>query len=135
MAVDAAREAMEAAQVEFVFEGIGRQAWTEMSRRHEATPQQQAATPGQIFNDETFPIEALPASCVNRELTAEDAVWLYENLDEGEWGKLWGACLTANFGSMVRPKSEAASALRPASVLSWLTAAREESPEPSSLAE
>lgn len=130
--VEAAQQAIVDAEVEFAFEGIGRQAITKLQGQYPPTPDEEKA--GEDVSA-LFTVHLVAATCVSRELDAEDAAWLWENLDHAEWNKLWTACLVASYGQATRPKSVAASALRLTSVPSWLTAALAASPDPSSSAD
>ncbi len=127
--VDAATAALEAKQVAFTFEGVGRQQWAKLLGDYPLTDDERALG---LEVGTAFTVHAIATTCVSHELTPDDAEWLWENLDEAEWTKLWQACLIANYGQMIRPKSVAASALRLTSAPSWLTALHEASLAPSS---
>lgn len=99
---------IEAEQKIFVFEGMGQYAWQNLIADNPATRDQRAE--GYDNNPETFAPLALSASCVDPELSVDDARWLMVNLDVAEWDRLWGACLKANVGERDRPKSLIATA-------------------------
>lgn len=119
-----------AAEVEFVFESIGRGRWLQLVAQH--PPSAEDRRDGWGYDRASFIPAALVASCVSHELTLDDAFWLCEELDVGEFNRLWAACHTANAGEALRPKSEAAAVIRRLSSASWGTAAREASPGASS---
>lgn len=110
-AVEAVEAAIAAAEIEFVFEGIGRRAWLALVAEHPPTDDERRD--GYDFHPETFQRAAIVASVVSPDdVDADVVLFLANELDLAEWGKLWTACLEANLGVAVRPKSVAASVLR-----------------------
>jgi hypothetical protein len=122
--------AIEAAEVEFVFQSMGRGRWLRLIAEHPAGPEDRRD--GWEYARETFIPAALAATCVSHDLTFDDARWLAEELDMGEFHRLWQACHTANAGEAMRPKSVAASVVRKLNNGSWGTPDLEGSPEASS---
>jgi len=118
------------AEQEFVFESIGRGRWLRLIAENPPTGDDIAG--GWEYHADTFVPAALQASCVSHALTSDDAWWLMEELDIGEFSRLWAACYLANAGEALRPKSVAASVIRSMRGRSWGTAAPEESLAPSS---
>lgn len=128
--VDELEERIEAAEVEFVFESLGRAGWLQLVAQHPPTEAQ--AREGYHYDPDTFPQAALQASCVSHALDDDDATWLAAELDLGEFTKLWEACLRANAGEANRPKSVEAQLLRRSSGPSSRTAPPTASPARSS---
>lgn len=117
------REQLLAAEVEFVFQDIGRKAFTDMVRAHPATKEQQdlLADGGQRleWNPDTFPPALLAASCVSPADTSQ-AWWdrKYEEWSVGQLNRLWRACLQAQQGVMEIPKARRAYSITGASATS-----------------
>lgn len=116
---------IEAEQKLFIFEGIGQYAWQNLAADNPPSKEQRAV--GYDMNPHTFAPKAVAASCVEPELTEEDAEWLMLNLDVAEWDRLWVACLVANIGERDRPKSLVATVAATARNGSSTTAPPEES--------
>lgn len=93
----------EANVARFVFRGIGNGAWIKLQVRYPPSKQDRAA--GFEFDPAGFCAAAVAASCVDPELSVADATWLFENLPDAEWSKVWRATLTVNLGESNRPKS------------------------------
>lgn len=136
----AAAEALQAFEADvadqemvLVFESIGHGAWTDLIATHPPTREQLKANKGLDHNPETFPIAAVVASCVETRnpdgtgLDVETATFLFVDLEEAEWLKVWTACLDANLGASERPKSQAASVVLAMSERFSTTAPSEES--------
>jgi len=106
-AINALEARIAAEEKLFVFEGIGQSRWQMLAAEHPASPDDRAI--GVPFNPMTFPPAAIAATCVESPdgdmLTLDDALWLFDSLDQAEWSKLWSACLLANMGTGDRPKS------------------------------
>lgn len=126
------------ADMVIVFESIGHGAWTDLIAAHPPTKEQLKANKGLDHNPETFPIAAVVKSCIETRnpdaagLDVETATYLFVDLEEAEWLKIWSACLDANLGAAERPKSLAASAARALSARSSTTAPNAGSPGASS---
>jgi hypothetical protein len=118
---------IEASEDEFVFRSIGFTAWLELMAEHPPTPADRKIDPRVDHNPRTFPPAAIAASCVEPELSVDDAKWLMDNAPLSEWRKLWDACLTVNLGASDRPKSLTASAILRSNGTSSPTADRGES--------
>lgn len=86
----------------YVIEKVGQQRWIALQMAHPATD---AAHRRLGYNPMTFPPAALAASCVEPELTDDDAEWLFAELDQAQWDKLWDAVLDVNLGRGDSPKS------------------------------
>lgn len=114
-------ERIVAAEDEFTFQSIGTTAWYKLLGEHPPVES------GTDHNAITFPPAAIAASCVEPEITLDDAMWLRDTLDMGEWLRLWNACLLVNLGEAGRPKSQVASAILRLSAMSSPTAPPEES--------
>lgn len=126
---------MEAAKVEFRFRAIGKRAWADLIARHPPTKDQLKADPRLDHNPVTFPVAAIAASCIDPELTLEDAQRLERALNHSQFDLLWAKVVDANIGGLNAPKSRAAGMILRPSVPSATTAASEEFPEASSLDE
>jgi hypothetical protein len=103
--------AMQEATIEFRFRSIGHRAWADMLRQHPPTKEQLRKIDAKLDHDpETFPYEAMAASCIDPVMTAEDVRRLERSalVDVNSWTELWGACLRANVVDAV-PNSLAAS--------------------------
>ena len=121
------QHAIEEAEDEFVFRSIGTSAWYELMAKHPPSAADKAINPRADHNAQTFPPAAVAASCVEPELTVDDALWLFDNAPLSEWRKLWDAFLDVNLGAAERPKSLIASALLRSNGTSSPTAGPEES--------
>lgn len=102
----------------YVVAKVGYQAWTALQMAH---PPERSEHRRLGFDPLTFPPAALAASCCGIASTAEeaaeidgppgeglsvdDAEWLYQELDEAQWGRLWDAVLDVNLGRGEAPKS------------------------------
>lgn len=102
------------ATVEFVFANIGRARWTSLLAGHPPTEEQRRNFGQRIdHNPETFPYEAIAASCTSPEgVTPEKVRELEAVLSIGEWEALWKACLRVNVSGSRLGESAAASAIR-----------------------
>lgn len=98
------------AVVEFRFKAIGHRAWADLMRLHPPTKQQLAVDRKLDHNPDTFPYEAIAASCVSPSMTADQVRELErsEAVDVQSWMELWSACIRANVVEKA-PKSVAAS--------------------------
>lgn len=115
---------------DFTFQAIGRGAWLAAIAKHPPTKKQ--AGEGYSYNPDTFPPVALRASCIEPELTADDAQWLATQLDVTEFDRLFDACVRVNQGTAAGPKSVPASVLQLLSAALATTPAVTASPEASS---
>lgn len=110
------RERAAAAEVEFVFQGIGRRAYTDLRAKHPPTQEQkdEAAKQGleAEFNPDTFPPALMAASCIQP--SGSTVKWWARKYDEwtvGQISRLWSACLAAQVGVTEVPKALEASAM------------------------
>lgn len=116
--IAAVRREAEAAEVEFVFQAVGRRAWSDLMVANPPTPEQQAEVAERggryEWNPETFPMAAVAASCVEPTgMTVEKVEQLYARLNDGQWLRLWKeGCLGANVTGTDIPFSAAAYAVR-----------------------
>lgn len=103
---------IEASTIEFRFRAIGHHAWADLLREHPPTKAQREADRNIDHNPETFPFEAMAASCVDPVMTVDDVRRLEASalIDVGAWVQLWTACINANV-TAAAPKSLAASIL------------------------
>lgn len=118
---------IEEAEDEFAFRSVGTSAWYALMSKHPPTAEDKAINPRADHNARTFPPAAIASSCVEPELTADDAQWLMDHAPLSEWRKLWDACLDVNLGASDRPKSLIASALLRSNGTSSPTAGPEDS--------
>jgi len=110
------RDQAAAAEVEFVFAGVGRRVYTDLRKAHPPTDEHKKAAEdvGQAieFNPDTFPPALMAASCLEPEGTTE--AWWARKYDEwtvGQLERLWRACLAAQGGVVEVPKVLDASAM------------------------
>jgi len=103
---------LEASMLAFRFIAIGHRAWADLLRAHPPTEAQRKADRSADHNVETFPYEAMAASCVDPVMTVADVRRLEESalIDVRAWTELWSACISANVVA-IAPKSLAASIL------------------------
>lgn len=83
-----------AASVDFEFTSIGRDAWSVLMSKHSPSDEQRQL--GYQFDPISFPIAAVAASCTSHPMSVDDAQKLSAKLSDGQWTKLWEACLWAN---------------------------------------
>lgn len=103
------RDKIEAAQVEFVFQSMGRTAWRQLVTEHPPTKAQQDKQFAD-FNLDTFPVAAMAVCCVEPEgATVEGFEELAKTLNQGQWDLLWATCHQANMGEGAVPNFVAAS--------------------------
>lgn len=76
------------------FESIGARAWKELMADHPPSDDDRDKQAG--YNIETFVPAALSKSCVDPELTVEDAKWITETMPDGVIGEIVKACFDAN---------------------------------------
>lgn len=101
---------MQKAEIEFVFQAMGRGRWLKMMADHPPTDEQ--AKQGAQFDTDTFPFVAMAECLVEPEVTVEALRTLNDEvLTEGQFGSLWASCLKANIGGGSRPESLAAHAI------------------------
>jgi hypothetical protein len=109
--IDELREQAKAAEVEFVFQGLGRGAYTDLLRAHPPTPEQETDAGAQLlWNTDTFPPALMAAACV--EPTGTDLAWWTRKYDDwgvGQVTRLWQTCMAAQAGVVEVPKAVAAS--------------------------
>jgi hypothetical protein len=125
---------IEAAQQEFKFEGLAAREYADLRRAHLPTNLQLAGDQQLDHNPETFPPALVAASCVEPELSFEDAekIMKSKKVDFSEWQKLFGCALGVNLEVAMPPKSLLATAILSRNGGSSTTAARGGSPDPSS---
>lgn len=124
-AIEALEAEIVAGEVPFVFQSIGRQAWTKLLAEHPPTDEHRDL--GSDHNPETFPPAALAASSVEPKMSVETATGMFDELNLSQWNRLWSAVLTANLGGGESPKSVMATVVRQRLAPSSTTAAPEES--------
>lgn len=101
---DELADQIEAESVEFKFRSVGHRKWTDLLRAH--PPKSKNA--GYRFDDKKFPAAAVAATCVEPEMTLEQAIQLEDGIDSTQWAKLFNAASTANEWSGDLPKSRTA---------------------------
>lgn len=126
---------IEAAKVTFVVRAIGRKDWSDLVAKHPPTEAQRRTGARLDFNPESFPVAALAACAVDPEMTPAQAQRLEAAVNSSQFDTLWAAVLDVNVGGLSSPKSLIAGRIHRPSGASVTTAAAEESPEASSLAE
>ncbi|MFJ5973510.1 hypothetical protein [Streptomyces sp. NPDC093060] len=99
------REQARAAEVPFTLRYIGDKAYSDLVAAHPGE------NDNEIFNSVTFPRALIAASCVDPEMSEEQAVALFEKLNQGEIKKLFDAAWDVHNSSDLIPFSLAASAL------------------------
>lgn len=100
-----AREEARAAEEPFTLRYIGDKAYSDLIAAHPSDSE------NELFNSDTFPRALIAASCIDPVMTEEDAVALFEVINEGEIKKLFDAAWDVHHSSDVVPFSLAASAL------------------------
>lgn len=100
---------MLASVIEFRFKSIGHRAWRDLLAAHPPTKAQRSAERLVDHNPDTFPYEAMAASCIDPVMTVDDVRRLERTplIDVQFWDTLWSACLRANVVDAA-PKSLAA---------------------------
>lgn len=94
---------MEAATFEITFEALSSHQFLRLKAQHR--PRKSDREQRLDFNLDTFPA-ALFASCAaDPEMSDEQSVALVEKLTDGQFAKLWNACLVLNIGDDSVPKS------------------------------
>jgi hypothetical protein len=93
------------AEEPFTMRYIGDRAYSDLLAAHPAENDQEA------FNSVTFPRALVAASCVQPEMSEEQAIELFEVINEGEIKRLFDAAWDVHNSSEVIPFSLAASAL------------------------
>lgn len=96
--VDDLWEQIKASEIEFKFQGIPYRDWTALIAAHPPTPQQRKRNDHVDHNPDTFEPAAIAASCVDPEMTPEDAAQIRELLPFDSYTLLWGTCLLTNRG-------------------------------------
>ena len=107
----------------FTFETVPYSVWRGLVEEHPPTDQQREQNKYLDYNPDTFPTVAVAASCVDPELTVEDAGWLREHLPRLEFDRLFDAAFQVSVGGGDLPKSVIAIAKTLASGLKSTTAA------------
>lgn len=95
----------------FTFRAIGQRKWADLLAANAPTKEQKKEHPGLDHNPDTFPAEAIAASCIEPVLTVAQVRLFEERLDLSQWSLLWTACLNANLGASKSPKSVVAGAI------------------------
>jgi hypothetical protein len=104
----ALRDEAKASEEEYVFAGIGRLAYRDLIRAHAPT-QDQADLVGKdyrlTYNPDTFPPALFAASCESHTGTADEWADLLAAFSEGQYTRLWEACVAAQAGVNDVPKA------------------------------
>lgn len=105
--IEALRKKIKAKTRVLTFESIGKRAWDSLTHECPPTEEQQAAAEkagGRMeFDPETFPVVAMARCARSPEMTEQDAQWLFDTLNEGDFLKVWDACLRANMAAGRNP--------------------------------
>lgn len=96
--VTAVEDEIRAAEIEFRFRGIPYRDWMTLIAAHPPTAAQQKVSRNADHNPDTFEPAAIAASCVDPEMTPEDAAQIRELLPFDSYTLLWTTCLTVNRG-------------------------------------
>lgn len=115
----------------FVFRTVPYSDWEKLVGEHPPTEEQRARNRYLDWNPDSFPLVAVAASCADPHLTADDAVWLREQLPREEFNRLFDGAWQANVGGSSIPKSVSGTVARLGSALSSTTPASGESPSTS----
>lgn len=126
---------IDAAKSEFRFRCIGTSAWLNLAAKHPPTKEQLKVNARVDHDPETFQPAAIAASCVEPQMTLDQAGKLRDVLTVEQWGELWAKCVEANIGGGDSPKSLVAGAILRVKERSATTAAPEAFPDPSSSVE
>lgn len=78
------------------FKSIGRANWRKIELAHPATEEQREEDSDLELNPETYPKAALKAASLEPKLSDEDVDFIVDDLSEGEFQEVWGACIRAN---------------------------------------
>jgi hypothetical protein len=100
-----ARAEARAAEQPFVLRYIGDRAYHDLLAAHPSD------NDNELFDDHTFPKALIAASCVDPQMTPEQADELFEVINQGEQKKLFDAAWEVHNGVGASPFSLAASAL------------------------
>lgn len=121
-------------RVEFKFRSVGAQKWQALIAKYPPTKEQLKMFPRAEYNPVTFPAAAVAASCVQPELTLDQARALEAALNQSAWETLFARACDANVGGFENPKSELAGFVRRLNAAYESSAPSTESPDQSSLA-
>lgn len=133
--VNEAANAVHEAELEFRFRAMPGRKWLDLVAQHPLTAQQRkdGATGG--WNPDTFEPAALAASCVDPEMTVEQAAEMRSMLLFDTYLTLWKTCLEVNGGDGGPKASPLASVILRRSGPSSPLVTTTESPDPSSSGE
>jgi len=98
---------IEAAKVDFRFRAVGSRVWFDLLAAHPPTKEQVKARPNLDHNPDTFMAAVMAESCVDPEMTVEDATELLGEVHPSQRDELWGTCVGLNRGDAGIPKSAA----------------------------
>lgn len=98
--IEELRKAIKAKTRVLSFKGLGRRDWNNLVGKHPPTADQREEAKragGTVqFNVDTFPVAAMVKTSVDPALSEDDAQWLSDTLSDGDFLKVWDACLRAN---------------------------------------
>jgi len=103
--LDALREQMRGAEVEFLFRAIPDKEYSDLLAAHPPTDEREA------FNSQTFPPALVAASCVDPVMSQEKAAELFAGLNQGQIKALFDTAWDANNDATAVPFSLRASAI------------------------
>lgn len=111
--IKAVRERMRKSEVEFRFRALGSKEWSDLLAAHPSPKRDE------VWDVETFPQAVIVASCVDPVMLPEQAVELFEVINEGQRAELFQAAMSVNSEATHIPFSLSASG-----ILSSLTDAK-----------
>jgi hypothetical protein len=132
--IDATLEAAKDTEVVFKFKSIGAPAYDDLLNEPENQPNEEQKKLGGDFNPDHFPPALVAASCVDPEMTLEDAFTIYldPQWNGAELQKLFFGALEVNTELADIPLSKAGTSEMLSSRLNSIIAMTKESPTPSS---
>lgn len=116
---------MEATTFELTFEALSSHQFLRLKAQHR--PRKSDREQRLDFNLEEFPAALFAACAVDPEMSPEQAKTLVDKLTDGQFAKLWNACLVLNIGDDSAPKSVTPFAQEATNGTSSTTAANGES--------
>jgi hypothetical protein len=132
--IDDEIEASRDTEIVFHFKSIGAPAYDKLLLRPENQPSEELKKKGADFNPDHFPPALVSASCIDPEMTLEEALTIYNDPDwnGAELQKLFFGALEVNTELADIPLSKADTGATQSSLLNSIIALQKESPIPSS---
>lgn len=111
--LDALRDEVESAKVEFRFRAIGKRAWFDLLAAHPPTAKDLEQYGRNLdHNPRTFPAAAVAATLVDPAMTVEQVTELESVLNASQFDTLFNKAVDVNIGGIRDPKSLAAGLIR-----------------------